>query len=86
MGSIRGPRTKILHAVGKLSLRTTTAECTQQPLKPFPRAHAPQQEEPPQGEAHALPLESNPLSPQLGKSYVRQPRAHELQQRPSADK
>ena len=34
----------------------------------YPRAHAPQQEKPPQWEARALPLERSPRSRQLEKS------------------
>ena len=39
----------------------------QQLPRPIPRAFARQQEEPPQGEAHASQLESSPYSPQLEK-------------------
>ena len=44
-----------------------------------PRAHDPQQQKPPQGEAHAPQLKSSPCSPQLEK-------AHRQQQRPSTAK
>ena len=35
----------------------------------YPRAPAPQQEKPPQWEAHTLQLESSPHSPQLEKTH-----------------
>ena len=38
----------------------------------IPRAHGPQQEEPPQGEARTLQLKSSPYSPQLEKACVHQ--------------
>ena len=53
---------KIPHAAGHLSLCTTTTESM------HPRAHALQQEKPPQWEAQALRLESSPHSPQLQKN------------------
>ena len=37
-----------------------------------PRAHALQQEKPPQQEAHTKHLESSPHSPQLEKAYTQQ--------------
>ena len=44
-------------------------------MKPTcPRAHAPQQEKPPQREALTLQLESSPHSPQLEKIFVQQQR------------
>ena len=54
-------------------------------LKPsHPGAWAPQQQKPPQSEAHAPQLESSPYSPQLDKDQVKQQRACVLHQRPSA--
>ena len=48
---------KIPHAMGQLSLCTRTAEPMQLLKDGCPRAYAPLQEKPPQGEAHALQLE-----------------------------
>ena len=53
---------KIPHAAEQLSLCTTTTE----PM--YPRAHALQQEKPPQWAAQASQLESSPHSPQLQKN------------------
>ena len=45
-------------------------------LKPkCPRAHALQQEEPPQWEAHVLQIESSPHSLQLDKAHLQQLRS-----------
>ena len=64
---------KIPHALGQLSLCTTTTEALS------PRAHVPQQKKPLQIEARAPKLERNACSPHLEE-------AHAQQQGPSAMK
>ena len=69
MGSIPGPGIKILHMLW------ANWTCVQQLLKPtHPRAHALQQEKPPQWEAHIQQLETNPCLPQIEKAHVQQQR------------
>ena len=82
-GLTHGLETKILRAMGQLSPCTTLLSLWSraeelQLLKPMcPRAQAPEQEEPPQWEAHV---------PQLEKAQMQQQRARALQQRPRVAK
>ena len=65
---------KIPHTMGQLCPCTTAAEpalyssCATRTEAHGPRAYAPQQEKPPQREAHTLQLESSPCLPQLEES------------------
>jgi len=74
---------KILHATEQLNPCATTIEpvllepgnCNYWMKPAQPRARAPQQEKPPQWEAHAPQLQSCPCSLQLEKSLPRRPSA-----------
>ena len=63
-------------AMEQLSLWATTTEDL------TPRAHAPQQEYPPQWDACAAQLESSPHWPQLEKAYTQQQRPRAAKNKP----
>ena len=72
---MQGTWVQALVRENSICLRATKVYA-QLPKPVDPRAHAPQQEKPPQWEACTPQLESSPYSPQLEKD-------HKQQQRPS---